>query len=142
MYVSWDKFSEVTLGNTSDEEGVKPDITEEQYMRLSPMADAIIDNWTLDRVGRAVKNGEELPDIVVTIYVAIVENLPAIMDNTKMGKGGLVSSFSNGIDSYSFDVSKSMMEQLEQSLGWMINLLPVEWGSACVYFEGGNKYAC
>lgn len=133
MYVSWDTFQEVSIAGE--------EITEEQYKRLAPMADAIIDDWTLERVGRDVRNGEELPDQVVTLYAAIVENLPAIMDNTKMGKGGLVSSFSNGIDSYTFDVSVGMMEQLHDSVGWMLNLLPIEWISACVYFDGGSKYA-
>lgn len=132
MYVSWDTFEELTLGN---------DITEEQYVRLAPMADLIIDHWTLDRVGRAVKNDEELPDSVNTLYAAIVENLPALIENGKVQTGGLVSSFSNGIDSYSFDMSAGIEEQLHKSLGWMLDLLPVEWISACVSFEGGNKYA-
>lgn len=139
MYVSWDTFKSATLVDTEDP---KKGITEEQYTRLAPMADAIINNWTLDRVGRAVKNGEELPDSVVTLYVAIVESLPGIMSNTKIGKGGLVSSFSNGIDSYSFDVTVGINEQLHNSIGWMIELLPIEWISACVNFEGGNRYVC
>ena len=149
MYVSWDDFKRLTLGSVEttpdegddSEEPVKPDFTEEQYMRLAPMADAIIDDWTLGRVGDAAKRDEELPDPVVTLYVAIIENLPAVMQNSKVGKGGLVSSFSNGIDSFSFDVSVSIDDQLQKSLGWMLNLLPVEWMSGCVAFEGGNKYA-
>ena len=138
MYVSFETFAELTLGDVSDPE---QGITEEQYSKIAPMADAIIDHWTLERVGKAVKNDEELPDIVKTIYVKIVESLPDIMDGTKIGKGGLVSSFSNGIDSYSFDVSETMENQLLKQFGWMLNLLPIEWGSICVPFEGGNKYA-
>lgn len=151
MYVSFEDFATVTLGNVAvnpDEKGednpqsVKPDMTEEQYIRLAPIADAIIDNWTLERVGRAVKNGEELPQIVVVLYVSIVENLPALIENSKMGKGGLVSSFSNGTDSFSFDVTSTMQAQLYQSIGWMVDLLPIEWCSRVASFEGGNKYAC
>lgn len=140
MYVSWADFSKRTLGNTDPEKG-QVDISEQQYMRLSTMADLIIDDWTLDRVGKAVKNGEELPDSVKTLYVAIVENLPALLSNSKAQTGGLVSSFSNGIDSYSFDVTSTVNDELKRSLGWQLELLPVEWISACVSFEGGNKYA-
>lgn len=138
MYVPFDEFKRITLLDASD----GGEFTEDVYERVAPMADLIIDHWTLGRVGRAVKNGEDLPSSVKTLYVKIVESIPAIMDNTKIGKGGLVSSFSNGIDSYTFDVTTGMMEQLQQSIGWMLNLLPVEWISECVSFEGGNKYAC
>ena len=138
MYVPFETFAELTLGDVSDPE---QGITEGQYAKVAPMADAIIDHWTLDRVGKAVENGEELPDVIVTLYVKIVESLPDIMDGTKVGKGGLVSSFSNGIDSYTFDVTDTMEGQLRSRFGWMLELLPVEWGSACVCFEGGNRYA-
>lgn len=140
MYVSWEDFSNLTLGNTDPDKG-QPDFTEGTYVRLASMADLIIDDWTLGRVGKAVRNGEELPDSVKTLYVAIVEQLPALMENSKVQSGGLVSSFSNGIDSYSFDVTQTMDDELRRSLGWQLNLLPVEWISACVSFEGGNKYA-
>lgn len=139
MYIPFATFADRTLGDVTDP---SQGITEDQYVKIAPMADAIIDHWTLDRVGKAVKNNEELPEIVVTLYVKIVESLPDIMDGTKIGKGGLVSSFSNGIDSYSFDTSETMEDQLKRRFGWMLDLLPVEWGSACVPFEGGNKYAC
>lgn len=140
MYVSWDEFSKMTLGNTDPEKG-HPDFTEETYERLAPLADMVIDYWTLDRVGKASKNGEELPESVVTLYCAIIEALPPIIEGSKPGKGGLVTSFSNGIDSYTFDTDKTMLEQLRGSIGWMVELLPVEWISACVSFEGGNAYA-
>lgn len=150
MFVSWEDFQTVTIGNPistpneTGEEMVIPEgtITKEQYTRLAPMADSIINNWTIGRVGRAVKHGEDLPEVVVILYVAIIENLPALMDNAKTGKGGLVSSFSNGIDSYSFEVTSGISEQLYRSLGWMLEMLPLEWNSAVVSFEGGNKYAC
>lgn len=147
MYVTYEEFLNLTVAavpthpieNGTDE--IQDAITEAQYNMVAPIADAIIDNWTLDRVGRAVRNGEELPPVVVTLYISIIESLPALMDNSKVSDGGLVSSFSNGIDSYSFDVTSGMAEQLHRSLGWMLNLLPVEWCSSVVSFEGGNAYA-
>ena len=138
MYVPFETFKALTLGDTSDP---GQGITEEQYSKVAPMADAMVDHWTLGRVGRAVRDGEELPEAVTVLYVKVVESLPDIMDGTKVGKGGLVSSFSNGIDSYSFDVSETMQEQLSKRFGWMIDLLPVEWISGCVSFEGGSRYA-
>lgn len=138
MYVPFETFAELTLGDVKDP---TQGITDEQYVRVAPMADTIIDHWTHERVGRAVKNGEELPDCIVLVYVKIIESLPDIMDGTKVGKGGLVSSFSNGIDSYSFDVTSTMEEQIHSRIGWMVDTLPVEWISDCVSFEGGNAYA-
>lgn len=131
MYVDYDTFDAMALAVLSEGE----------YARLAPLADAIIDHWTLERVGRAVRNEEELPAPVVSLYCAIVEALPPIIEGSKPGKGGLVTSFSNGIDSYSFDVSATAADQLWRSLGWMVDLLPVEWVSAAVAYEGGNGYA-
>lgn len=131
MYVDYSTFSEHALA----------ELTEDEYARLAPLADAVIDDWTLGRVGRAVNAGEELPDVVVTLYCAIVEALPPIIEGSKPGTGGLVTSFSNGIDSFSFDTSETAGDQLRRSLGWMLELLPVEWMSGVVSFEGGNRYA-
>lgn len=116
-------------------------LTEAEYEELAPLADAIIDDWTLGRVGRAVKNDEELPDTVKTLYKAIIQSLPNLMANSEVSKGSKVSSFSNGVDSFSFDTESGASEQLKSSLGWILETLPVEWISACVSFEGGNRYA-
>lgn len=105
-------------------------VVEVDYERIAPYADAYIDNWTLDRVGKAVKNGEELPDVVKMVYSRIIDSVEDINN-----ADGQVSSFSNGVDSYSFDTSKTM-EQRVYNL--CMNLLPVEWISACVDYEGGN----
>lgn len=126
MHVSYEKFKSVTLG----------DMTEDEFARLAPMADVVIDHWTLGRVGREVSKGASLPDSVVIVYAAVVEALPAVLDGSKAG-GGLVSSFSNGVDSYSFDVSETVEQQLSRTVGWMAHLLPVEWSSGVVSYEGG-----
>ena len=131
MYVPYNVFTEHGMA----------DLSEDEYKRLAPMADLVIDHWTLERVWRAVRNGESLPDSVVTLYCAIVEALPPVLEGAKPSKGGLVTSFSNGIDSYSFDVSETVEQQLRRSVGWMADLLPIEWVSAAVAYEGGNGYA-
>lgn len=145
MYVSYEDFNTVSNGyllatpNETGEEVETPKaISEAEYMRLAPIADAIIDDWTLERVGRAVENGEELPRIVITVYAAIIDNLPALISNSKVESGAEVSSFSNGIDSFSFDTQSGVKDQLTRSLGWLIDLLPIEWSSAVVSYKGGN----
>lgn len=105
-------------------------IIEVEYEKDAPYADAYIDNWTLGRVGKAVKNLEELPESVKMVYALIVESI-----NDINSSGGQVSSFSNGVDSYSFDTSQSVESRVREAV---INLLPVEWCSACVSYEGGN----
>lgn len=130
MYFSYDDFTSVTLGG----------IDEPTYERLAPMADLVIDHWTLGRVGKAYEAYDELPASVLTLYAAIVEALPGAMSDSK-ASGGLVTSFSNGVDSYSFDVSETVQTRLRRQLGWMLGLLPVEWCSAVVPFEGGAAYA-
>lgn len=112
-------------------------IDEAEYNRLAPLVDLIIDHWTLERVGRAYRAGETLPDHVVSLYCAIVYHLPSVIE----ASGERVSSFSNGVDSFSFDVPETVEAELGKSLGWMISMLPVEWSSACVPFDGGNRYA-
>lgn len=131
MHVSYRKFKKASVA----------DMTEEQYARIAPIADAVIDDWTLQRVGKAVEDGEELPNSIVVLYCAIAESLPAVLEGSKVGKGGLVSSFSNGVDSFSFDNTSTAFERLRSQLGWMLDLLPVEWGSGVASFEGGVTYA-
>lgn len=142
MYVSYERYLESQLAGIPATEDSKPlpSLSEAEYIRVAPIADAIIDNWTLGRVGRAVKNGETLPDIVVTVYVMICQSAPGLMEGSKVGNNP-ISSFSNGIDSYGFSVASNMADQMRDSMGWMLDLLPVEWCSACVSFEGGNRYA-
>lgn len=145
MYVSYEQFLNAKLGgiphNPVDGKEIEyKGLTESQYAQVAPIADAIIDNWTLDRVGRAVKNGETLPDIVVTVYGVICESIPDLLESSKVGSEP-IESFSNGIDSYTFAATSDTQSKINDSLGWLIELLPIEWCSACVSFEGGNRYA-
>ena len=131
MYVSYDDYSKLSPNPMGEGE----------YTRVAPIADAVIDDWTLQRVGKAVKNGEKLPEIVVTVYSTLCDSVPGLMSGSTVDGGGVLSSFSNGIDSYGFDTTSSTAKTLQNSLGWLIELLPIEWCSVCVSFDGGNKYA-
>lgn len=122
MYITYMDYQEFARGDVMDEA---------EYTRNAPYADAIIDNWTLNRVGEAVSDGVELPDVVKAVYTAIVENVDVLS-----GSGEVVSSFSNGVDSYTFDTSAGT--QAEQVKAAAIEMLPVEWCSAAVDYKGGN----
>lgn len=130
MYVTYEQYQE--LSNSK--------ITEEEYSQLAPIADLVTDDWTLERVGKAVKNDEELPNSVITLYCGIIDTLPSIIKASR-SEGVTVSSFSNGIDSYSFVTDKTVQDELMNSVGWMLDLLPIEWCSRAVFFKGGNDYA-
>lgn len=125
MYVDYLEYQRFARGNNV--------LTEEEYKRDAPLADALIDHWTLERVGKAVHNEEELPDIVKAVYVSIVDNMDVLS-----GSGELVSHFSNGVDSYTFDTENTEATRLKN---YAMSILPVEWISADVYFKGGNDYA-
>lgn len=126
--------------STFNEQWSASGITEEEYECLAPIADSIVDDWTLGRVGRAVRNGEELPECIVTLYCLTMKNIPGYMEAT--GEGGhTVSSFSNGVDSYSFVTDETITDVMRSQLGWYIDTLPIEWISRAAHFEGGNKYA-
>lgn len=131
MHVSYSDFTNLTLSQ----------ITLDEYGRIAPMADAVIDHWTHGRVGRAVSAGDALPASVKALYCAIVESMPAMAAASKVSEGGVLTSFSNGVDSYSFASDESLESRLWAQLGWMVDVLPVEWISAAAYFDGGVKYA-
>lgn len=113
-------------------------LSEAEYGRIAPIADLVIDDWTLGRTARASAHGEELPSSVKTLYAAIVAALPSAIEESSGGER--VASFSNGVDSFTF-ANDPLRGRLWSQLGWMAELLPVEWVSACVSFEGGSAYA-
>lgn len=120
MYVTFEQYSETALDPTVDAA---------RYAALAPYADLAIDHWTVDRVGRAHAAGETLPDCVVAVYVAAIEALPAILADSK--GGDRVASFSNGVDTFTFE-NADAVSRLSDQLSWLVNMLPVEWISACV----------
>ena len=128
MYLSYKDFQK--LGN--------PSMSEQEYRSACAIADAVIDDWTLGRVGRAYEADEEIPDMVLRLYAAIVESVPAMTESSKVEKGEPVSSFSNGVDTFTFSASEPMDQRLRRSVGWMLDLLPVEWVSGVASYEGGS----
>ena len=128
MYVDFETFKAATYS----------DMDEREYESACAIADAVIDDWTLGRVGAAYGKGEELPTIVERLYCAIVESVPAMLESSKVGKGEPVSSFSNGVDTFTFAASEPIEQRLRRSVGWMLDLLPVEWVSGVSSYRGGS----
>ena len=125
MFVTYEEYKGRTMFDP---------VTKQEYERMAPLADIVADHWTLGRIGRASARGEELPDAVKVLYGSIIEALPAALDGVRGGER--VASFSNGVDSFSFDLA-SIDAQLDGQLGWLLDMLPVEWVSECVAYEGG-----
>ena len=125
MFVDYEDYKDLSLFGS---------VTEDDYERMSPIADLIVDHWTLGRIGRASACDEELPDGVKALYGAVIEALPTAMAESRGGER--VKSFSNGVDSFTFELS-TVSKRLEDQLGWMLDMLPVEWVSECVPYEGG-----
>lgn len=131
MYVSYEEYESLTLADNLT-------LDEATYSRYAAVADAIIDDWTLERVGRAVAAGEQLPAVVQLAYSAIISACPALAKSSEQGER--LTSFSNGVDSFGFDVA-SVASELKERISWAYALLPIEWVSGVVDFEGGVKYA-
>lgn len=130
MYVSYETYAASAFASDG--------VAQERYPALASLADAIIDSWTYDRVGLAISDGEELPQAVVNLYAAIVSNAPSMVEGASSAASAEVSSFSNGVDTYSFEVDgeNSISERLYSSLEWLIDALPVRWTAACIYPVG------
>lgn len=114
-------------------------VSEIEYEKVSVIADAVIDTWTLDRVGNAVKDGVELPGIIKALYCSIVNEIPNAM--AYEGSGGKVSSFSNGVDSFSFDTSDTFGKRLKDSCSWILDYMPNEWGNTIASEWGKYPHA-
>lgn len=125
MFVDYEDYKDLSLFCS---------VTEDDYERMSPIADLIVDHWTLGRIGRASARGEELPDGVKALYGAVIEALPTALAESRGGER--VKSFSNGVDSFTFELS-TVSKRLEDQLGWLLDMMPVEWVSECVAYEGG-----
>lgn len=125
---------------TFNEQWSASGITEEEYERLAPFVDLLVDDWTLGRVGHAVADGAELPDFIVSLYCLTMVNLKANME-ANSGGGQKVASFSNGVDSYSFVTDETVLDAVTSNVGWMVDSLPDEWGNRIASHYGVYPHA-
>lgn len=108
MYLTYDKYQE--LGGK---------VSEADFPRLEAKAECLLDEWTMLRIRFT---NPPLPDYVALAMTEIVDEL------TKLG-GERVTSFSNGVTSFSFDPSKSDISMLYDDV---VRILPVELVSRCI----------
>ena len=120
MYVDYATYSSNPFGGK---------VTEDEYTGYSSIADAVIDEWTFGRVGLEVADGGALPYSVASLYCAIVSGIPALVDESAGVGGSVLTSFSNGVDSYGFDVSSQVSDRLWSSLRWLHDSLPLRYTS-------------
>ena len=111
MYLTYQEYKE--MGGS---------LSETAYPRFERKAEYHMDYWTLDRI----KKLEEIPECVKDAMYEVIEGLPSL-------DGERVTSFSNGVNSFSFDTSTSEIDSLYQKVKVM---LPVELISAVVSYEG------
>lgn len=136
MYVTYEVYADTAYASSDNAVG------EAEYPKLAAVADTVIDGWTYGRVGLAVADGEDLSPSVVSLYAAIVNNGRDMVEAASSAAGDALSSFSNGVDSYSFVTSEEAVGKLEDSLGWMIDALPLRFTSAAVYPVGRCHARC
>lgn len=107
-------------------------VTEDEFNARAPYADLIIDNWTLERVKKTVEAGKVLPKAVKLVYCQLIDNMEQINSTDER-----IQSFSNGQDTYTFGLSDSVRDMVWHHA---LEMLPVEWISACVMYEGGVEH--
>lgn len=125
MYVEFEQFDNSAFGG----------MTAAEFEASAPLADLLIDHYTLGRVGRCHEQGHALPPSVVTAWCAIAAAVPAAVAESSQ-EGGKLTSFSNGVNSYGFADSDALTALTERT-EWVVQALPVEWVSAAVHYEGG-----
>lgn len=111
MYLTYEEYRE--MGGS---------LSETAYPRFERKAEYYMDYWTLDRI----KKLEEIPECAKDAMFEVIENLPSL-------DGERVTSFSNGVNSFSFDTTTNELDRLYQKVKGM---LPVELISAVVSYEG------
>lgn len=113
MYLSYEDYA--AMG------GKLPD--GQEYENAERRARALLDAWTLDRIKRL----DEIPGEVELAMFEVIERIGPAFD----GNGG-VSSFSNGVNTVSFNASADVRGELYDLV---TAILPVDLISAAVSFD-------
>ena len=114
-------------------------MSEDEFSSVEPYAESILDGMTLNRI----KSGDSEkgdPSAVTRAMVVLVDYVPQIREAFKShASGSEVSSFSNGVDSFSFASGTSTgawrNEAMAAALAEVTLLLPIELISADVSYN-------
>lgn len=96
---------------------------EDEFTARANLADLILDQWTLGRASAAVEAGHKLPKAVRQVWCLIADNASEVVG----GSDDRVASFSNGQDSYTFQLDATARDRTWHAA---LMMLPVEWISA------------
>lgn len=131
MYLTFEEYKQ--LGGTYDEEG---------FASYEPRAEVLLDHWTLNRLHSEDVQGdmEQLgyDKSVKAVMVMLVDGWPAIQKARETrASGGEVTSFSNGVNSFSFGAGSSGRATNAEDMAYYeaCQMLPVDLVSACVDFN-------
>lgn len=132
MYLTFDEYQ--SMGGT---------LTETEFNGAEAYAEVLLDSMTLNRLknDQAVKpDGYE--KAVKAAMMVLVQRVPEIKEAfSASATGSTVTSYSNGVDSFSFGGSANSTAEnpaLTAAYDEAALLLPVELVSACVSYNGAN----
>lgn len=124
-------------GGTLDEEG---------FTRELRGAEALFNHWTLNRLKspQVVADLKSAGDWDAVLYAltALIDRMQGIREGSKaVASGSVVTSFSNGVNSFSFgggasaNGSAAVSDAEKEAYAHVARLLPVELISACVAYN-------
>lgn len=132
MYLTYEEYT--AMGGTADAD---------TFDRLEPEAELLLDVWTLNRlhVPEAIPDG--IPSSVKVAMRRLVDYVPSIEEGYKRkANGEEVSSFSNGVNSFSFATSDASAGSgntaLDAAYDQITGMLPIELVSTCVSYNYAN----
>lgn len=131
MYVTYEEYRE--LGGALDEKS---------FAAAEPRAEMLLDGWTLNRLKseRVVADLEQMGEYqkVKVAMAWLVDQMQGIEKARKAkSEGTEVTSFNNGVNSFSFGGGASSEETAAESSAYheVCRMLPVELVSACVSYN-------
>lgn len=131
MYVTYEEYRE--LGGALDEKS---------FAAAEPRAEMLLDGWTLNRLKseRVVADLEQMGEYqkVKVAMAWLVDQMQGIEKARKAkAEGTEVTSFNNGVNSFSFGGGASSEETAAEASAYheVCRMLPVELVSACVSYN-------
>lgn len=134
MYVTYEEYRE--LGGALDEKS---------FAAAEPRAEMLLDDWTLNRLKseRVVADLEQMGEYQkVKVAMAWLTDQMQGIEKARKAKadGAEVTSFNNGVNSFSFGGGSSSDATAAESSAYheVVRILPVELVSACVSYNNAR----
>ena len=102
-YLTYEEYT--SLGGSS--------ISEQDFPQAERRARALMDDWTMGRVKAMQDEGDPIPECVKEAMCIAVDAVPGL-------SGERVSSFSNGVDSFTFDTARDEAGELYDAVCAML----------------------